>query len=74
MSELKDWLNSINFTKEDLSYDVKTYPPYVINRCLSGFIDTVMYDEWSHNKLVAQAAKEAEENSPILPKSPFDND
>ena len=43
MSELKDWLNSINFTKEDLSYDVKTYPPYVINRCLSGFIDTVMY-------------------------------
>ena len=34
----------------------------------------VMYDEWSHNKLVAQAAKEAEENSPILPKSPFDND
>ena len=34
----------------------------------------VMYDQWSHNKLVAQAAKEAEENSPILPKSPFDND
>ena len=43
MSELKDWLNSINFTKEDLSYDIKTYPPYVINRCLSGFIDTIMY-------------------------------
>ena len=41
--ELKDWLNSINFTKEDLSYDVKTYPPYVNNRCLSGFIDTIMY-------------------------------
>ena len=41
--ELKDWLNSINFTKEDLSYDIKTYSPYVINRCLSGFIDTIMY-------------------------------
>ena len=41
--ELKDWLNSINFTKEDLSYDIKTYPPYVINRCLSGFIDTIMF-------------------------------
>ena len=41
--ELKDWLNSIKFTKEDLSYDIKTYPPYVINRCLSGFIDTIMY-------------------------------
>ena len=34
----------------------------------------VMYDQWSHNKLVAQAAKEAEENPPVLPKSPFDND
>ena len=43
MSELKDWLNSINFNKEDLSYDIKDYPPYVINRCLSGFIDTIMY-------------------------------
>ena len=41
--ELKDWLNSINFNKEDLSYDIKTYPPYVINRCLSGLIDTIMY-------------------------------
>ena len=27
MSELKDWLNSINFNKEDLSYDIKDYPP-----------------------------------------------
>ena len=29
MSELKDWLNSINFNKEDLSYDIKSYPPYI---------------------------------------------
>jgi len=43
MTELKDWLNSINFNKEDLSYDIKAYPPYIINRCLSGFIDTIMY-------------------------------
>jgi hypothetical protein len=41
--ELKDWLNSINFNKEDLSYDIKDYSPYVINRCLSGFLDTVMF-------------------------------
>ena len=41
--ELKDWLNSINFTKEDLSEDIKSYPPYIINRCLSGHIDCVMY-------------------------------
>ena len=27
----------------------------------------VMYDEWSHNRLVAKAAKEAEENPPTLP-------
>jgi len=41
--ELKDWLNSINFTKEDLSEDIKEYSPYIINRCLSGHIDCVMY-------------------------------
>ena len=26
-----------------------------------------MYDHWSHNRLVAKAAKEAEENPPTLP-------
>jgi hypothetical protein len=45
--ELKDWLNSINHQKNDLLEDdpdsIKQYPPYIINRCLSGFIDTVMY-------------------------------
>ena len=41
--ELKDWLNSVNFTKEDLSEDIKSYPPYIINRCLSGHVDCVMY-------------------------------
>ena len=47
MSELKDWLNSINFTKEDLTVDdpdtVKEYPAYIINRCLSGHLDTILY-------------------------------
>ena len=41
--ELKDWLNSVNFTKEDLSEDISSYPPYIINRCLSGHIDCVLY-------------------------------
>ena len=44
--ELKDWLNSINFTKENLLEDpsvVKDYPPYIINRCLSGHLDCVMF-------------------------------
>jgi hypothetical protein len=36
-------LNSINSTKEDLSENIKDYPPYVINRCLSGHIDCIMY-------------------------------
>ena len=45
--ELKDWLNSINFNKKDLTLDdpecIKKYPAFIINKCLSGSIDTVMY-------------------------------
>ena len=45
--ELKDWLNSLNFTKENLLEDdphlAKEYPPYIINRCFSGHMDAVMY-------------------------------
>jgi hypothetical protein len=41
--ELKDWLNSINSTKEDLSEDIKEYPPYIINKCLSGQVDSVLF-------------------------------
>ena len=43
MAELKDWLNSINFTKDDLSEDIKSYPPYIVNRCLSGHMDCVLF-------------------------------
>ena len=46
MTELKDWLNSINFTKENLIEDpseIKNYPPYIINRCLSGHLDCIMF-------------------------------
>jgi len=41
--ELKDWLNSINYNKDDLSEDIKSYSPYIINRCLSGHMDCVMF-------------------------------
>ena len=45
--ELKDWLNSINLTKENLLEDdptsKKSYPPYIINRCLSGHLDCVLF-------------------------------
>jgi len=47
MTELKDWLNSINFSKKNLLEEdsslIKGYVPYVINKCLSGEIDTIMY-------------------------------
>lgn len=45
--ELKDWLNSINQTKNNLIDDdvslEKEYNPYIINRCMSHHIDSIMY-------------------------------
>ena len=45
--ELKDWLNSINFTKENLIEEnadlIKEYAPFIINKCLSGQIDTILF-------------------------------
>ena len=47
MTELKTWLNSINQTKKNLidedPYLEKEYSPYVINRCLSGNLDCIMF-------------------------------
>ena len=47
MTELKDWLNSINFNKHNLieedSSVIKDYPPYIDNRCLSGHLDCIMF-------------------------------
>ena len=44
---LGDYLNSINHTKEDLRERgedwMRKYPPYIVNRCVSGHLDTVMY-------------------------------
>jgi hypothetical protein len=45
--ELKDWLNSINQTKKNLIDEdpsvEKEYPSYIINRCLSGHLDCIMF-------------------------------
>ena len=45
--ELKAWLNSINFNKNNLIEEdpdvIKEYTPYVINRCLSGNLDCIMF-------------------------------
>ena len=47
MTELKDWLNSINQTKKNLIDEdpslEKEYPPYIINRCFSGHLDAIMF-------------------------------
>ena len=47
MTELKDWLNSINFNKENLIKEnpdiVKQYPPFIVNKCLSGHIDCILF-------------------------------
>ena len=45
--ELKDWLNSINFNKDNLIEEdpesISSYPPYIVNRCLSGTLDSVLF-------------------------------
>jgi hypothetical protein len=47
VTELKDWLNSINFNKENVMKEnpdaIKEYPPFIINRCLSGEIDSILF-------------------------------
>ena len=43
----KDWLNSINFNKENLikenPYIIKEYQPFIINKCFSGHLDCVLF-------------------------------
>ena len=45
--ELKDWLNSINQTKINLMDEnpesVREYAPYIINKCFSGHIDSILF-------------------------------
>ena len=47
MTELKDWLNSINFNKNDLLKEdknvIKSYPPFIVNKCLSAHIDSILF-------------------------------
>ena len=47
MYELKDYLNAINYTKEPLMNTEdeqweKKYPPFIINKCVSPFPETIM--------------------------------
>lgn len=45
---LKDYLNSINISKKNLMEDEdpaweRNYPPFIINKCMSHHMDTVMF-------------------------------
>ena len=47
MYELKDYINAINYTKEPLldtedDQWEKKYPPYIINKCIAPFPDSLM--------------------------------
>ena len=47
MTELKDWLNSINQNKKNLIDEdpslEKGYSPYIVNRIYSGHLDAVLF-------------------------------
>lgn len=45
--ELKDYLYSINQSKKNILNDnpeaEKKYPPFIVNKCLSSFTDSILY-------------------------------
>ena len=47
MAELKDYLNSINQSKKNIMDEdedaVKGYPPFIVNKCMSGFTDSILF-------------------------------
>ena len=47
MADLKDWLNSINLNKQDITIEdpqlIKKYAPFIINKCMSAHLDCIMF-------------------------------
>lgn len=45
--ELKDWMNTINQTKQNIIEEdpeaEKGYPPFIVNKCLSGHKDAILF-------------------------------
>ena len=64
MYQLKDYLYSINQSKKNILDDdpdaQKKYPPYIVNRCLSSFTDTILF------------ANEMNKNSHLTNKMQYD--
>ena len=55
-------------TKEDCFFIALIYFDEFIKRTLMGlYYSWQKYDYWTHNRAVEKAAKEAEENPPVLP-------
>ena len=84
--ELKDWLNSINHTKENLTEDpdaIKSYPPFIINKCLSGHLDCILFanemnkypsiDKDMQYKFYLNSLRKRKRFSPWLRKDKVDN-
>lgn len=85
--ELKDWLNSINLSKDNLLDEdplaEKDYPPYVINKCMAGHMDTVLFanemnlshylDKKLQYDFFINSIKSRKRYSPWLRKDKFDD-
>ena len=81
--DLKDWLNSIYQTKNDLTENIKDYPPFIINRLLSGNIDTVLFanelnerytmDKDMQYKFYLYSIPKKKRYSPYLKKQPLED-
>ena len=58
--ELKDWLNSINLNKNNIIKEdpdtERKYAPFIINKCMSGHLDTVLLaNEMNMNHSLAKS-------------------
>jgi hypothetical protein len=85
--ELKDWLNSINISKinilDEYPLSEKEYPPYVINKCLAGHMDTILFanemnvahylDKRLQYDFFINSIKPKKRFSPWLKKDKFDD-
>ena len=61
-------------TLEDCFFIALIYFDEFIKRTLMGlYYSWQKYDYWTHNRAVEKAAKEAEENPPVLPDTPHES-
>jgi len=81
--KLSDWLNSINFGKNDLIENIDNYSPFIINKAMSAYIDTLFFanelnrfhflDTDIQYKYYLKAIKKKKRYAPWLKSSRDDN-